>query len=114
MTGCSLVHAQKGRPQREDQPQPLDECQIREDHQEDRVGDGDLQAELVAGQAADDNQDEHRDVDAQQFEDQAVQDDGSDHQEDDAPVELVDVRFMGFLGHRAKQHDGAQQSQNNA
>ncbi|MCY1464755.1 hypothetical protein D9M71_828210 [compost metagenome] len=68
----------------------------------------------MAGQAADDNQDEYRDIDAQQFEDEAVEHDRSDHQENDAPVELVDVRFMGFLGQRAKQHDGTQQCQNNA
>ena len=63
----------------------------------------------VARQAADHNQDEHRDIDAQQLEDQAVDDHGSDHQQDDAPVELVDVGLLGLLGQRAKQHDGAQQ-----
>jgi len=53
MAGGSLVHAQKRRPQRENQPQPLDECQVREQHQEDAVRDGDLQVEFMAGKVVD-------------------------------------------------------------
>ena len=48
----SLVHAQKRRPQRENQAESFDERQIAEDHEEDAVGNGHLQLDFVAGQAA--------------------------------------------------------------
>src|SRR5690606_41371347 len=87
MDGSYLI-SQKARPEREHESQPLDEGQPYEKDQEDARCGGNLPAELVAGQAAQEDQEEHGDVYRHDVEHSAGEHHGPD---DDA--ETTEVEF---------------------
>src|SRR5690606_23574658 len=109
-----LVQAQKRRPQREDQSQALDERQPAEQHEEDRIEQRDAPAELMAGDTADHDQQEQRNIQTQRPQQQAEHDHGTDDDEQDLEVELVYFGFGGFGGKRTQGDCRAQYGQDDA
>src|SRR5690606_33834620 len=91
-----------------------DKCQPNHKHQETCRYGCDLPVEFVAGQAADHDEQEYRDVNAQERKHHAAQHDGADDDDEYLPVELAECFFCSALGKTTISHDCADQGLANA
>src|SRR5690606_30833643 len=99
----------EGGPQREDESQALDERQPYKQHETDPVDGSYLPVEDVAGKTAEEHQQEHADVDAQIIEQQTAERDAAEQDENDAPVEFLDLGFLRLFRRGAHGHVSPEQ-----